>query len=658
MSRPLLHLFAGSLLLLLFTAIVYLPVFSADVILDDEKFYVEDPVMEASDGLFRIWFRPLENNGMWPYIPITRSTFWIERQLVGLDIQMSHAINVMLHGLMAILLWGLLKHWGWQWAWWTAVIFALHPVYVQSVAWVAERKNIMSGIFFLLSLWAYRRFTQKRAGRWYLLTLLMFVGALFSKTSTIMLPIVFLLLHWGWNASWKRSDILYFLPFFALSGGMAYSRVWFEANSFGANAIQYPYDLGERFLIAGHVPFFYLQKFFFPYPLIFTYPKWTIDASQLSQYLPLLSIPLVLVILLWKAPSWGKGLLIGLSIYGVLLFPVLGLFNNSWFQYSFVTDHWLHLPSLPLLVLLIHGLRKGMGALSQRMIAPSLAGIAGVLGILTFHQTPMYENHQTLWTQTLHQNPNSWVAQYNLGTIYMNQNRFEESLEHLQRAVELYPLSHSAYNNRAKVYIHLGDYEKAIADYTQILRTNLKDPVVYNNRGTAYFNMGKFWLALADYDVAIHLDPQYAQAYTNRGNVYMELQQYVQAFDDYTLALQNDPKSHQAYNYRGTLFLALQQPQKALEDFQMALHLKGNYAEAHHNQAVALTAQQRYQDALNSYTQAIHHAPQFTPSYVYRGYLWLQHFQRPQQACQDWQQACTLGDCQHAHTARIQQLCP
>ena len=176
------------IVLILLTLAVYYPAMDAQFIIDDNKFFVEDPLMTAPDGLIRIWFSPADNNHVWPYLPMTRTTFWIERQFTDFNPQVSHWINIIFHLISAVFLWLVLKQWLKQGAWWIGLLFAVHPVYVQSVAWIAERKNVVAAVFYILCLWSYLQFEKKRLKTWYALALVLFLCALLSKTSVVMLP--------------------------------------------------------------------------------------------------------------------------------------------------------------------------------------------------------------------------------------------------------------------------------------------------------------------------------------------------------------------------------------------------------------------------------------------------------------------------------------
>ncbi len=628
---PTMKVTLGWLLLVLCPVLAYYPAISGDLLLDDHQLYVEDPVMNRTDGLLRIWLHPLENNEVWPYLPVTRSLFWIERQLFGLDLEITHTINIALHILSALLLWKLLQAIRFHGAWWVGIVFALHPIYVQSVAWIAERKNGIAAIFFLLCVWAYIRFAQRRSWLWYGMTLVLLGAALLSKTSTIMLPVIFLFCHVWLRLPWKKSDIWGFLPFLGIVGGVAYGRLWFETHAFGAKP-HFALDVWERVALAGHVPFFYIKKFVLPYPLIFNYPQWTIDLSRGSMILPLLSLLLVVGLLSWKYASWGRPLFLGLGGFFVMLFPVLGLFPNGWFQFSYVADHWVHLPSIPLLLLcvflVVNGRKVSIQFLGQfRSTTPLWMGmglaIGSVLGILTFLQTHIYQNHEALWTHTASHNPTSWVAHYNLGVIYQDQKDDERALSHFNATLTHREGEAKAHLNRGGLYARLGKPEQAIADYNEVLKREPKNLLAYKKRGMAYIALENPTSALVDFNVVLHLDPSDTETYLTRGLLYSQMQEYEAGIKDFDSALQFDPTLTQAYYYR------------ALNHTKLA----------------------NFESALKNYNEVIHLEPNLASAYKNRGLLYMQQFGKSELACQDWQRACQLGDCQNYRLAQETKDC-
>ncbi len=593
MDRLHMKIFSGLLFLLLITFLIYYPATQAGLLMDDNLAFSEDPLMQTPDGLFRIWFHPEEHNGFWPYIPITRSTFWLEHQWSDGDVPTAHIINIGLHALTAILLWLALRHFAIPGAWWVGLLFAVHPVYVQSVAWITERKNLVAGVFYVLTFWCYLHFDQKRISSknrtlaWggYGLALLVFGCALLSKTSTIMIPVLLIVARFWLNRSWERADFLRLLPFFLMAFGMGLLRVWYELTYFGAGGAEFTRSFVERLMVAGHIPFFYLQKLLIPYPLIFHYPKWSIDSGQITQFLPLLSIVLILGLLAWKFRNGGRPWLLAFLAFGIALFPVMGFFNNAWTRFSYVTDHWVHLPSIAILILIV----QVCGALSRDTPSTGLANSSRLIqsygsflplcfilpfAFLTWNQAQLYRSDKVLWETTLKHNPNAWGAHYDLGSIHLEQGDAETALSYFNRAIELNSNAADVLTNRGTVYFELKQYQQALQDYDRALQINPAIVEVYNNRGLLYAERQHYEQALAEYNQALVYDPTVAAIYFNRGLVRSHLQQYEGALQDYTEALTRDPNYAKAYFQRGVLYWNLtRNPQQACPDFQQACQL-------------------------------------------------------------------------------------
>ncbi len=652
---------AGIIALIALAFLAYYPASQAEFIIDDNPFYIADPVMEQSDGILRIWLSPQENNDIWPYIPITRTSFWIERQLVGLNLQISHVINIGFHAITAVLLWLFLRYLRIPGAWLIAMVFVLHPVHVQSVAWIAERKNVVAGIFYVLTLWSYFHFERKQQWQWYVLTLSLFLCALLSKSSTIMLPVLFIFCRL-WNSSpWKMLELLKLIPFFLLALVMGYVRIWFEINSFDATGVQYSWTWGERLLIAGHVPFFYLTKIIFPYPLMFIYPKWTIDAAKISMYLPLVSIIAVAGVLLWKYSSWGRVFFLTLGMFLISLFPVLSFFNNSWTQFSFVADHWVHLPSIPVLILLVQGIRWAGKYL--KTITGSQYAQQGIWTIATFtfmgltwQQAQSYQNNKTLWLTTLAQYPEAWMAHQELGREYMVDGDIQLALQHLNQAIQLNENRPDAYLNRGLAYFLIEQYPLAIENFNQALLLNHKMKKAYYNRGKTYAKLHQYQKALADFNQVLELNPKFSEAYNDRGTIYLQWRQYPQALQEFNQALLLNPQLTEAYHQRGLTYIFLGKYVQAVEDFDQVLRLNPTVVESWYNRGNAYLKLQQYAKAMDSYNQALQLDPKYIPAYNNRGYLYILSGNK-KQACANWREACRLGQCQYYQQAQQKQDC-
>ncbi len=540
------HIFAG-LLLLAATIGIYSPAFHAGFIIDDRSHFLADPVMSDPKGWQRIWFDPSDHNDMWAYIPITRSSFWLEWQVWGYDLRAAHGINIVLHGLGALLLWGGLAYFRVRGAWLVAMIFACHPICVQSVAWISERKNVVSLLFYLLTFFSYLRFLQTPRTRWYVLSLLLFVMALLSKTSTVMLPVLLIFAQlWLWRTCSLREG-LRLLPFFLIACLFGILRIYLEAEVAKATGEAFSHSLLERLLLAGHIPFFYLSKITFPYPLIFIYPKWEISAQQWTQYLPLLSVCLTMALLGWKYNHWGRPLFLAFGAFGVSLFPVLGFFDIGFHQHSFVTDYFVYLPSLPIFILLTFLILRSFEAVTQNMNGiknsfPAVirgsswifwASVFGLLSVLTWHQASIYESRETLWKHTLSFNPRAAAAHNNLGLFYEEQGATHAAYTHYNHAIANNSKFPEAYNNRSLIYVTLNQYEKALVDLNTAIELRPWDATYYLNRGGVYAYQGHYSEALTDFTQAIELRPDYLDAYKNRRQIYLALKQLQKAQADF-----------------------------------------------------------------------------------------------------------------------------
>ncbi len=347
------------LILVLAVILVYQPVWYAGFIWDDDVHVTANPCIVGPLGLKEIWTTSAAD-----ICPLTLTTFWVEHALWGLAPLPYHLVNVLLHGACAVVLWRVLRSLQVPGAWLGAALWALHPVQVESVAWITEMKNTQSGLFFLLSILFFVRWLRARdldgrtGGGWnYALTLLFAALAMASKSSTVILPVVLCLCAWWMEGRWQWRNLARVAPIFLMSIAASAVSIWTQRLQLATDTDpQWVRTWPERLVTAGDAVWFYLGKLLWPHPLITIYPRWQIDAGQWVSYLPLLAVIIVLFILWLKRESWSRPWFFVFAYFLVALLPVLGLVDNSIFRYSLVVDHFQYLASMGPLALAGAGL--------------------------------------------------------------------------------------------------------------------------------------------------------------------------------------------------------------------------------------------------------------------------------------------------------------
>jgi tetratricopeptide (TPR) repeat protein len=460
----------GSALLLLVLA-AYLPALWAGFVWDDDDYLVNNLTLRSPGGLVRIWLEPRASP---QYYPLVLSTFWVESRLWGMNPLGYHAGNVVLHALSTVLLWRVLARLGVPGAWLAAALFAVHPVQVESVAWVAERKNVLSGLFYWAALLCYLRFAglgEDRPGPWgwYAGSLALFLCALLSKTVTCTLPAVLVLLLW-WKRRLTRRDAIALAPLFVLGIGMGLSTVFLEVTHVGARGAEYDLGTVERVLLAGRALCFYLGKLLVPVNLTFIYPRWQIDSREPVQYLYPAGALALAGVLVWARGRLGWGPLIAYLCFAVTLFPALGFFAVYPFRYSFVADHFQYLacaaPLAALAALATLAARHWRPAAGRLLTAALLVTLAG----LTWSQAQLYRDVTTLFQDTLAKNPGCWMARNNLGYLALWRGHFKSAERQFRHCLEWKPDHLRARRGLAQALFGQGRPEEARAELSVSLR--------------------------------------------------------------------------------------------------------------------------------------------------------------------------------------------
>lgn len=535
--------FWPGLFIVLATLAAYWPVYSAGFIWDDNTYVTENPLLTAPDGLWRIWFTAHSQS---QYFPLVFTTLRMEYALWGLNPAGYHIVNVCLHIGNALLVWELLRRLALPGAWVAAAAWALHPVQVETVAWVTELKNTESTLFYLLAIFAWLHFCEGRGLKWYVLALALHAFALFAKTTACTLPAALLLVLWLKGESVNRCRILQVTPFLVLGLGMGALSVWWEKHL--GNYLPRFHLLGgpiDRLLIATHALWFYAGKIFWPAELIFSYPHWDINPRDWQQYIWLVGCLLVLVALWLTRRRLGNGPAVGIIFFAAALSPMLGFIPLYTFYFSYVADHYQYFASLGLIALGVGLAAKFLE--SVRVDCGLQTGLAVlllvVLGALTWKQCHIYKNLETLWTDTLAKNPRCWMARSNLGWVLAHQGRFDEAEAQYRIALAIYPDDSSIHYNYGNLLARMGRLDESIAQYHEGLRLAPEEADAHNNLGVVLKKQHRLDDAIAEYQRAIFYKPDFADAYYNLGNALSEERKMDAAVAAYQKAVSLDPQS-------------------------------------------------------------------------------------------------------------------
>ncbi|HVM48467.1 MAG TPA: tetratricopeptide repeat protein [Candidatus Acidoferrum sp.] len=655
-----------AVLLVAATFIAYLPALSGGFVWDDDAWTVNLVDLHRSlAGLARMW---LDVTALTQYYPLTGSTFWLDYHFWGFHTLPYHVENVLLHAAAALLFWHCLRRLQVGGARLAAAIFALHPVMVESVAWITERKNVFSLVLYLGAFLAYGSFrgfwscagdsgndvpTARGARRGaYALAFLLFIAALLSKTTAFSFPAVILLVGW-WRRGrvrW-RADVLPTLPFFAvgITGGLLIS--WLEKNNVGAAGPEWALGFPERCFIAGRAFWFYVGKLLWPAHLCFVYPRWRPEAGSALNWLWPASV-LALLVGLWAGRRrLGRGPATAAFFFVGTLLPMLGFINAYSMRYSFVWDHWVYLSSLgPIALfaaLIDHGL-AGLASWSKpemrwcRGVSVSLCvALLASLWVLTWRQSHTYASLETLWRATLARNPHAGLAHNNLGTLLLGEGRVDEAMEHFKKALAVEPHAADVHCNLGSALLQQGLLEPAIAQFREAVRLQPELAMAHNNLGSTLLRQGQLEEAILELQEAVKFQPKFASAHCNLASALLQAGRADESIAQLQQAIAIQPDMADAYLGLGNALLSKAQVADAITNFRKAVELQPELASTHYSLANALLQARQLDEAAGEFRKALALQPSFAPACNGLGNALLQKGQ-PDEALACYRQALSL----------------
>jgi tetratricopeptide (TPR) repeat protein len=606
----------GLILIVFLTFAAYSSAIHGGYIWDDDSYVTENHLLTSPNGLWEIWTTTKSPQ----YYPLVFTAFWVERRLWGLNPMGYHVVNVSLHAINALLVWLLLRKMEVPGAWMVGAVFAVHPVHVESVAWISERKNVLSGMLYLLAVACYLQFESKRHRSLYAGALGLFILALLSKTVVSTLPIALLLIRYlrGWRIG--RREVLELFPFLAIGAGMGLLTKWYEVHVVGAQGPEWNLSMGERLLVAGRALAFYVIKLLWPANLIFNYSRWQLDVRDPMQWSWVLVAGAVGLLFWWKRHAWGRGPLVGLGFFSVSLAPALGFFNVYPMHFSFVADHFQYLASIGIIALVIGTVTWELnrwikpdttgGYRIKKWIKPVLGSlILVVLIALSWKQGRIYYDSQTLWQDTIEKNSDSWLAHSWLGTILLNQGNPDRALEHIRLSLKINPEDEYSYNNLGRILTKQGKRAEAIENFQHALQIRPRYPEALTSLGVIMASQGRLERARLNFLTAVQLKPDFIEAHYNLAKVYASQGRLELAVQEYLTTLKLKPDDFDAHYNLGNAYAKEGRLQEATREYSTAISLRPDSPGAHSNLGIAYSRQGREDEAIREFLTVVQLRP-------------------------------------------------
>jgi tetratricopeptide (TPR) repeat protein len=572
------------------TLLAYLPALRAGFVWDDDSFLTLNPLIRAPDGLHRFWFTTQAAD----YWPVTSSTLWLEWRLWGMNPAGYHATNVALHLVEVVMLWAILRRLGLPGAYLAALLFAVHPVNVESVTWIAQRKNLIAMFFYLASIACFLRTRwgapdsgpPARASGvadpvWYGLSLGAFILAMLSKGSVAPLPLVLLGLI-AWRRRLTLRDAARSAPFFAVAAGLAVVNVWFQTH--GSAVIIRSATAAQRILGAGAVVWFYLGKALWPANLIFVYPQWRIAPGDWRWWLPGMAFSRSSSAARDGRPRFFRAAFFAWAYFCVMLIPVMGFADIAFMEYSLVANHYQHLAIIGVAGLAAAGWSRWRDRQARAAMAAAV-GVVAILGALTWRENRSYRDLETLYRTTLAKNPDSWVAEGNLGSLLAGSGRLPEAIPHFIAALRLKPDYPQARVSLGSALARAGRLPEALGQFAEAVRLRPDFAEARYNYGLALNALGRRGEALGQFGEAVRFKPDNALAQFQFGLALAGAGRLPEAADHLAEAVRLQPDFAEAQNDLGVALAQTGRADEAAVHFAEALRLKPDYAQARANLA-------------------------------------------------------------------------
>jgi tetratricopeptide (TPR) repeat protein len=599
----------AALALVLAVVLVYLPTAWCGYVWDDDDHLTANPTIVGPLGFREIWTTAHADVS-----PLTRSTFWLEHALWGLVPWPYHLVNVALHAACAVVLWRVLRRLCVPGAWLGAALWALHPVQVESVAWISEMKNTESGLFFLLSIFFYLKTladAPEPRGRWsYPLALLFGLAAIACKSSTVVLPVVLLMTARWSEGRWNARHLLRVAPLVLAALAAGAVTIWTQ-HLVLAKAIDPMFIRSgpQRIAAAGDAVWFYLGKLLWPNPLMAVYPRWSIDVGSMAAWLPLCALLIaggVLALLASLRLGWSSSACFVLAYFVVALAPALGLIDGTIFHHSLVFDHFQYLASMGPLALVGAGFAKFLATKWQPMATTVLLA---TWGAVSFARTWAYQSDETLWADTLAKNPDTWVGHYDFANDLAHAGQLGDAMTQYRAALVLYPRFAQAHLNLGNALLREGQGAGAIGEYRQAAEDAPDNAEAHFDLGNSLAQAGQIDEGLPELRRAVELDPQLIAARLGLATALQQKGALDEAAGVLEQAVTLAPQSIDVHLGLGNTYFMQRRFDRAAGEFEAALRLNPGDARVHNNLGLALGQEGRREEAIAQFEEALRLQP-------------------------------------------------
>jgi len=606
------------LAIVLLTSIFYYPSLSNDFIWDDDDYILNNFSIQRPEGLKDIWLSYKTPQ----YYPVVFTSFWIEYHTWGARPLGYHVVNLMFHIFNALLIYAILLKIYKTLAFPVALIFALHPVHVETVAWITERKNIYGAFFYLLAVWFYTRFFESDHRRDYAFSFISFVLALLSKSITVTFVAVPLLIRWWQQKRLRKVDFINLIPFGFIGLLAGLNTVYLEIVRVGAKGDNWSLPLWGHLVLPGKIILFYIYKLLLPFKLMFFYPRWDIDPSMPWQWLPVCAIVAILVLFYMYKDQIGRGAFATFFFFTASLFPALGFFNVYPMIYSYVADHFQYIASIGMIIFLCGAAefaferfvlpRVSLNSKHRRITLWLLLGVISfIFGFNVISYSHVFKNRETLFSDVIRKNPGAWMAYNNLGLVYISKGEIRKALDHYRKTLKIKPDDCVAHTNLGTIYRNQGLWEKAKASYETCLQADPTYAIAYSNLGLVYVHSGDMQQAQALFEKAASLDPMANDAHLNLGRLFLQQKRYDESLTHFKKAIDIYPYDKNAYLQMGMLYAQMGNTKNAERAFQKVLQIDPNNIHAYNNLGILFRRENRLKAATDQFRKAVQLDPDF-----------------------------------------------